>query len=66
MEVGNSISYYLDMKDQYGNKYESVVEWEISKDEVLLKTDSILDIQSIGLYKIKATVDENHMKPKSI
>ncbi len=70
LEVGNSISYYLDMKDQYGNKYESVVEWEISKDEVLLKTDSILDIQSIGLYKIKATVDEKsyeteiHLTPK--
>jgi endoglucanase Acf2 len=57
LEVGRSIDYKLIMTDQYGETYPATVGWEIVKDNQIVKTGSLFDLQNIGKYTIRAKVE---------
>lgn len=57
LEVGSSLDFSLGMTDQYGEPYLAPVSWQIFKDGDVVKKDSVLDAQSVGIYTIKATAE---------
>ena len=57
LEVGKSLNFSLKAEDQYGNAYLTKVDWKIMKDGQVVKTDSILDVQTVGIYTVQATAD---------
>ncbi|MFV0469871.1 MAG: discoidin domain-containing protein [Dysgonomonas sp.] len=64
LEVGKTAAFSLDMKDQYGETYRGKVNWSIWKDNQLIKNDSILDLETVGVYTIKATVGDTVISHK--
>lgn len=57
LEVGKTLNFKLEMKDQYNSDYYEKVNWEISKNNEVIKSDSIFDIAEIGVYKISAKLE---------
>lgn len=54
LKVGNRQNFSLVTKDQYGNAYPVRVDWKIMKDGQIVKTDSILDMEAVGIYTVTA------------
>lgn len=59
LEIGKTLVYDLKMLDQYGEPYLEKVNWQIIKNGILVKSDSILNLNQIGIYTVKASVGEN-------
>ncbi len=57
LEIGKTLDYSLEMIDQYGESYPENVSWEISKEGKIVKTDAVFDLQTIGIYTVKAMVE---------
>ena len=57
LEVGKTVSFSLKMLDQYSSVYHTNVTWQILKNGVQLKSDSVFDLQNIGIYTINAIAD---------
>ncbi len=55
IEKGTTVNFTLDMKDQYNQPFLTPVTWEIFKGTDKVKSDSILNVQEVGIYNIKAT-----------
>lgn len=60
LESGKILHYSLEMKDQYDEDFYTAVNWQIKKNAEVLKTDSIFDIEAIGIYTITASVGEQN------
>lgn len=56
LEKGNTVNFSLEMKDQYDQSFLAPVDWEIFKGSEKVKSDSVLNVQEVGIYTIKATV----------
>lgn len=56
-EAGTTLTFSLNAKDQYGNAFPVVRQWRIKKDGNVVKNDSILDIQGVGIYTVEAVTD---------
>lgn len=54
LEAGKTLVFSLSMTDQYGEPCIEPVAWEIVKDGQMLKSDSLFDLQAIGLYTVRA------------
>lgn len=57
LQVGQTLEHTLLMKDQYGEVYTAPVDWQMLFDGKVVKTDSILNLSTIGKYTVKATVE---------
>lgn len=57
LKVGNRQNFSLATKDQYGNVYPVKVDWKIIKDGKTVKTDSILDVEAVGIYTVTAVAE---------
>ncbi|MFD1630403.1 discoidin domain-containing protein [Pseudopedobacter beijingensis] len=57
IEKGKTVNFSLEMKDQYNKPYQIPVNWKILKGSEEIKADSVLDVQTIGIYTIQATAE---------
>lgn len=58
--AGQTVEFSLNAVDQYGDAYATATTWTIERDGATVKTDSILDINEIGIYTVKATTADGH------
>jgi endoglucanase Acf2 len=57
LEAGKSLNYELKMTDQYGDNYSAPVNWKIERNGQTVKTGSIFDLETIGIYTITAETE---------
>lgn len=56
--AGQTVEFSLQALDQYGDVYPTETTWTIERDGATVKSDSILDINEIGVYTVTATTAE--------
>lgn len=59
LETGKTVSFSLNMSDQYNEPYQAPVKWSVLKDGQVVKQDSVFDLQEIATYQVKAVVENN-------
>jgi len=57
IEKGKAVSFSLALTDQYNEPYHAAVNWQILKGANQVKADSVFNLQEVGIYTVKATVD---------
>ncbi len=58
--AGQTVEFSLNAVDQYGEAYATATTWTIERDGVTVKTDSILNLNEIGVYTVTATTADGH------
>lgn len=59
--AGKTVTFSFQAQDQYGDPFPINHSWSIEKDGKTVKTDSVLDLQSIGVYTVKVNTETGNV-----
>ncbi len=57
IEKGKTVNFSLSLKNQYNEAYHANVSWQILKGTNQVKADSVFNLQEVGIYTVRATVE---------